>query len=303
MKKCLFIYNPVSGKSKKILKNLDYIKKRLEKRFDFVEIIKTEYPKHATLIASEKARFFDLIVCAGGDGTFNEVVQGIASKRQRPAISYIPAGTICDMAKNLSIPMSLKKALDITTAGVIKKGDICKINDNYFCYASAFGTYVEITFEANQTAKRKMGRIAYYFTLIKHTFRVKKMKLEITSNDESQKFDSILLLMANAKRIGGFTINRQGTISDGMIDLIIIKKGKIISPSTIWNLFLKGTKGIKNKKYATLIKVKEAKIEVNKDVVLNVDGEKSEKNKVFNIKVLNKHIDYVVDESKARFLG
>ena len=81
--KCVFIYNPNSGKGK-ITKKKDYIYKRLSEKFDNVEMIATEYPKHALEIASRVCEECDYLIFSGGDGTFNEIIQGIAPKEKRP---------------------------------------------------------------------------------------------------------------------------------------------------------------------------------------------------------------------------
>ena len=107
MKKCVVIYNPVSGKED--FKNkLDYVEKRFTDAGYDVEFICTKRPKHAIMIAKELGqKEFDLLVIAGGDGTFHEVINGLQFKTI-PRIGYIPSGTTCDFAHTLKISRDVR---------------------------------------------------------------------------------------------------------------------------------------------------------------------------------------------------
>ena len=108
---CIFIYNPNSGSSKNIVKNLDYIKEKLSTKYDVVDIVPTQYATHATKIANEACGVYDCLVLAGGDGTFNEVINGLAGNEVKPVVGYVPCGTVCDMANNLGMTKNVKNIL------------------------------------------------------------------------------------------------------------------------------------------------------------------------------------------------
>ena len=128
MKRARVIYNPTSGK--------EIIKKALPDVLDRLEQAGYEASAHATkgeYDATEAAKLacereYDLIIAAGGDGTLNEVIHGIAQEEKRPKVGIIPAGTTNDFARALRIPRDIKKAMDIILAGHSKKRDIGKVN-------------------------------------------------------------------------------------------------------------------------------------------------------------------------------
>lgn len=299
--KCLFIYNPVSGKSKKILKNLNYIKETLAKKYEVLDVVRTEYPKHATKLASEACGVYDVIVFSGGDGTFNEVIQGVAEKESRPILSYLPAGTACDMAKNLAIPRNFKKALKIAVSGSCKKSDVCKINDGYYIYIAGIGAYTDTTYNTNQNLKRKIGWLAYFIDGFKKTFSIKKIPMKLTANGETYKEEVLLLLIANSKSVGGFKFNPKGNLNDGKVDIIVVKQNIFKLPFNVWKLFIFGVNKMKNKKSYRFIKTDKVEIDVADNITWNIDGEASVKGKV-KIEVLKRHVTFLVDKRKARQL-
>src|SRR5699024_7213658 len=108
-------------------------------------------------------RGFDLIVAVGGDGTINEVINGIAGHEHRPKLGIIPAGTTNDFAKALNIPRDTKKALKIITNNHSKKLDIGKVNDQYFMNIAGGGELTEVSYEVPSKLKTMIGQLEYYF--------------------------------------------------------------------------------------------------------------------------------------------
>ena len=111
--KCLFIYNPLSGKNKKLMKHMEYIERRLGEKYDVVDIVPTQYAGHAVDLARESCGKYDALLFSGGDGTFSEVVKGIGENKNAPTLGFIPSGTVSDMATNYGIPRRIKEAIDI----------------------------------------------------------------------------------------------------------------------------------------------------------------------------------------------
>ena len=114
---CIFIYNPVSGKGK-IVAQKDYIVKELKEKFDKVDVYATKCAGDMSRVAREAVGKYDAIIFSGGDGTFNELLQGIAAFDELPILGYIPTGTTNDIAHTLGIPIRLRKALKTIKNGV-----------------------------------------------------------------------------------------------------------------------------------------------------------------------------------------
>ncbi len=89
----MFLYNPNSGKGK-VAKKIDYVRKKLEKKYDVVDIVETTSGADLEAKAREGALNYDVILFSGGDGTFNNVLQGVGESDV--TLGYIPSGTVND---------------------------------------------------------------------------------------------------------------------------------------------------------------------------------------------------------------
>lgn len=140
MKKMLWIVNPHAGRGAMRGKLIDCILTFQEAGFD-VTLHVTEGPEDATRVAQARAGEFDRIVCAGGDGTLNEVVTGLMQSKVRPPLGYIPAGTTNDFATSLGIPKVPAEAAAIAAKDRLQALDIGRFNSRYFNYIAAFGVF------------------------------------------------------------------------------------------------------------------------------------------------------------------
>ena len=102
-------------------------------------------------------------MCAGGDGTLHEVVNGLMALplSARPAVGYIPAGTTNDFAKNLSLPKSLEDMAATAAAGAPRPVDVGRFNDSHFIYVAAFGAFTDVAYSTPQATKSLLGHGAY----------------------------------------------------------------------------------------------------------------------------------------------
>ena len=98
--KCIFIYNPVGGKGK-ISQKLDYIVNELKKKYETVDVCATKQAGDMSHLARNAVDKYDAIIFAGGDGSFNEVVQGVADLEDIPELGYLPTGTTNDIRVTL----------------------------------------------------------------------------------------------------------------------------------------------------------------------------------------------------------
>ncbi len=272
--KCLFIYNPVSGKNKKLMKNMDYIEKKLKEKYDVVDIVPTQYAGHAIDLARNSCGKYDALIFSGGDGTFSEVVKGIGENKKAPTLGFIPSGTISDMANNYKIPRNIKKAIDVCVSGNRTKIDVCKINDSYFAYAGAFGTYAALALNASPKFKKKYGRMAYFMQGAKHVFDVDEKRVDITVGKRTFSQDAILTMVLNTKSVGGFSkFNYQNKLGDGKFDVVIVKKPQIKTPFNIWKLFVMGVSKFIDNDNVMVFSADSISINANEKVNWNLDGD------------------------------
>jgi diacylglycerol kinase (ATP) len=289
MKKCIVIYNPVSGKEDFQYK-LDYVKQRFTDADYEVEFISTQKPKHAITIAKEACdKEFDLLVIAGGDGTFHEVVNGLQFKKI-PRIGYIPSGTTCDFAHTLNIPRDVGKAIDIILNGEPVKMDIINSNKGKFVYVSAIGTYVDISYVTDSRLKKYLGPLAYFITGVKEFFTIPMMKVKIEHDGGTFRGYYSLMLVVNSKRVAGFNIIDKPRLDDGKVDVVLYKYVPFFNNILYFISFIITPKVIPGvRKFRT----KKLRITTDHHHKWNTDGEEANSGNL-DIKVMKQAIEIMV---------
>ena len=287
--KALVVYNPFSGKQK-LHKNLDYLKEKLSLKYD-VDVFCSCGEKSITNYLIDNAKNYDLIVTSGGDGTMNETVTGILKSNSSPALAYIPAGTMNDLAHMLELKKNIKKAVNIILNGEVAHMDVCKVNDSYFTYAAAAGKYTDISYKANHGLKKVFGKGAYYIQMIPEFSKRTKMNLKLTFEKQVVEGTYYVVLVLNTIRVGGFKFYRRKRVllDDGIIDVTLIRKHHVTWPRLL-NFFLRGDKAKDSQTYHT----NHFTIESDEKIQFNTDGEFSQVDDHFEIKVLKKALKIVV---------
>jgi len=297
--KCIFIYNPKSGKGK-VTKKLALIESTLKQKFSRVTIYATKSAEDTIRIAKDSCDKYDAIIFAGGDGTFNDIASGVSGCDIRPILGYIPTGTVNDIARNLRISRNIKKALKVITDGNYMYHDVGTINDSYFIYVSAIGTFTEVSYRTKQKAKKTFGRLAYVFDGLKEIVAPKTLNVHIETENESIEMKVPLVLITNTRSVGGIPFNRTGHLNDGEFDIILVKKGK--HTKGLINIAKLFTFGIGRKKVARhFISLRGSKIrvKVNDDITWCVDGEVGPKGEVL-IKNLHNHLRIYVPKKTIK---
>lgn len=296
-----FIYNPESG-SGKIERNAPFILQSFKDKGHDVEILKTMKPLDAKRFAKDSDH--DMLLVAGGDGTLNEVVNGIMDKAKKPKIAYIPTGTVNDVAHMLGIPMNVKKAVKmILETGITKKMDISKINDTYFTYAAATGRFTKASYDVKRSDKKRFGILAYVVRGITDLLFDYKMPLKVTYDGGVIDHTFTLLLFLNGPRVGGrnLYLMKKSKLNDGKIEARLFERHrfwaliKVLTFFAIGGLVMKGGHRLSSSFYEIETKGEQATID------WNTDGEKTEKNSV-RIQVYQEAIEIVVSPRAAKYV-
>lgn len=291
-----FIYNPESGNGK-ISKYKDYILNAFKEKGHEIEILQTKKSGDARIFASKPG--YDMILAAGGDGTLNEVVNGVMSQTNKPLVGYIPTGTVNDVAHMLGIPRNIKKAVKlILEDGVVKKMDLAKLNDRYFTYAAATGKFAKASYDIKRSDKKRFGSLAYVVRGITDMFHDYNMALKITHDEGVINRTFSLLLFLNGPRVGGINLflMKKSKINDGQIEARLFeRKGyftlfRVLSFFALGGLVTKGVHKLKSSYY---------KIEANSEIEWNTDGELVDKNTA-TIEVFKEALSIYVSKKTVR---
>ncbi|MCK9401140.1 MAG: diacylglycerol kinase family lipid kinase [Bacteroidales bacterium] len=263
-----FIYNPFSGVRK--LKGLeDLIRQNLDlNRFDYT-IQGTSSPKDAMRLASAAVQDnFDIVVAVGGDGTINEIVQGMGNT---PLIlGIIPNGSGNGLARHLEIPLEPEKAIKLINNLNTRTIDIASINGYPFASIAGLGFDARV---ANKYRKlKKRGFYGYTRVVMMEFFRYREREYTLSFNDQKITRRALLLSIANSNQFGYNTvIAPTAKPDDGLLDIVIVKKfpvGEI--PRMIGLLF---TGKIDQSPYIESFKTTEIFIVRKRGKRVNIDGE------------------------------
>ena len=159
MKKLLFIVNPRAGRTKSSAPLFDAVA-AFSRAGYLVRVFVTEAGGDACRAAAEWGSEYDVVACAGGDGTLNETISGLMTLEQRPLLGYLPNGSTNDSAASLHLSSDPRlAALDIA-GGQPHPLDIGRHNDRYFAYVASFGAFTRSSYSASQAAKNALGHFA-----------------------------------------------------------------------------------------------------------------------------------------------
>ena len=225
--KILFIFNPRAGK--------ETVKNRLG---DIIELFSSK--KHVTTVlatgaAGDATRFvrdmagdYDRVICAGGDGTLDEVVNGMYAREKKIPIGYIPAGSTNDFAVSLGIPVRVMDAARVSISRKLFDCDLGLFNGKPFVYVAAFGAFTEVSYETPQDVKNVLGHTAYVLEALKHLGDIKPVHMKVSSDDNNVEGDFIYGMITNSSSVGGIKniTGRQVDLSDGLFEVTLIRNPK-----------------------------------------------------------------------------
>lgn len=275
--KYIFIYNPESGQGK-LKKNLNYILDSLVKKYGEIEILKTTHQNHANEFLKESGENYDYVFASGGDGTLNEIVNGIATLDKKPVIGYIPTGTVNDVARSLKISRNPKKAVKVLTDGEVFEHDIFKVNDHFGTYVCCSGLFSLSSYKTPRKEKKAFGMLSYIRNGCNEIITAKPIELEFQSDLETIKTSSALILISNSRSTASFLFNKKAVLNDGKVDVFIFKSHKkFILLSEMLKVVRGFLFGIPRKRNKSVIfrQVDKFKLTVKDETPINIDGEKA----------------------------
>lgn len=202
MLKCVVIYNPNSGKLSNRL-GIKKLYKLLENYGYDTEIINTEYKGHAKEI-TKNLKHVDLLLCAGGDGTLNEVISGNIERKKPILLGHLPLGSVNDVAHMYGMTGDITKNTIMLLNGAQKNIDVCLINNNPFVYIACMGAYVDISYATPRKLKEKYGRLAYVIygiKQLKQNLQFYNIKYIIDGIEYEKKCSFIFI--TNSNRVAG----------------------------------------------------------------------------------------------------
>lgn len=291
MKKLLFIINPKAG----LKKNKHYIDEAVavfEEAGYKVGIKYTKKRADGTNIAKEYGDKVDLVVCMGGDGTLNEVMQGMIEGDVNTPLGYIPAGSTNDFATSLGLKSDPKEEAEFIVSHGTKPLDLGKFNGRYFVYTASAGIFTKTSYATPQDLKNRLGHFAYILTGVRELFHIRRLKLKIELENSTFEGKYIFAAINNATKVGGIMKLDKNMVefNDGVFELMLVEfpRGPIEFCKLAWKILLQKFTG-----KITLVQIRSARITDCSDIDWSLDGEKEKGQKVVNFEVVHNAINFI----------
>ena len=293
MKKLLFVINPYAGmrKAAKVLPELLAVFNRAD--YD-VRVYVTAEQKDAIVAVSRLAEDRDLVVCSGGDGTFNETVTGLMQANLQLPIGYIPSGSTNDFAASLHIPSDPVEAARQIVEGTPNSYDLGQFGDRYFSYVASFGAFTKASYSTPQSVKNLLGHMAYLLEGMQEISQIRKHHLKLTLDDgEVLEDDYIFGAICNSTSVGGImTLDpNKVDLRDGKFELLLIRAPK--NWQEISECLLALQKQQYNSAMMTFRSASQIRVEADPEMPWTLDGEKEDGHAVVQIRNLHRALQII----------
>lgn len=270
--KHLFIINPAAGKGRTV-KLIPGITEYCSSRDYRYEIVTTDYPGHATEIAKQKSDEEPCrIYSVGGDGTLNEVLNGMAGSSS--SLAVIPGGSGNDFIKSIIGNRIPDNILAATIEGTERLIDYARVNDKYFINISSVGFDAEVAYQTVHFKKLPLvsGKLAYILGILSTIAICKNHHMELILDDEVVSGKTLLIAAGIGRYYGGgvFALP-DAEIDDGLFDICYVEAQ---SRFNILRLFPQYIKGLhKTIRGVHMYRSKRVEIRAERPIPLNRDGE------------------------------
>lgn len=224
MRKLLFLVNPNAGQ-RRVNKSLTDIIGIFNEGGYEVTVFLTNGPGSGTQIVQERAKDYDLVVCAGGDGTLNETVTGVLRAGAVCPVGYIPCGSTNDFASTLKLSTDVVQAAKDIMMGAPVEYDVGRWGDRYFVYIASFGAFTRVSYTTPQNLKNALGHLAYVLSGIQELPQIRNIPIRLELDGEALEGEYLFGAVSNSTSVGGLlTINpRLVDLRDGKFEVMLVR--------------------------------------------------------------------------------
>ena len=298
MKKLLFILNPYAGQRKANRQLMEIVE--IFNRADYeVTVYITSRQGDAFETAQRYADKMDMIVCCGGDGTFNETAAGVLSSGTDVAVGYIPAGSTNDFANSLKLPTDILQAARIITNGSTRQLDIGSFNGRYFSYVASFGAFTRTSYTTPQSVKNALGHVAYLLSGIQELSQIKARPLRFELPDGRVLEDKYIFgAISNSTSVAGILTlaPERVDMSDGKLELMLVRAPR--DAMELADCLVALQRQTYNCAMMTFLSTESLKISAPGDMDWTIDGEHESGKEEISVDCLQHALRVVCQETK-----
>ena len=299
MKKLFFALNPYAGtrKANRVLPEILSVFNRAD--FD-VSVYITQGPGDLTAAIARLASHADLVVCCGGDGTFNETITGLLTAGLDKPVGYIPAGSTNDFANSLKLPTDPVAAARLIATGKPEPYDVCRFGSRYFSYVASFGAFTKASYSTPQNVKNALGHTAYLLEGIHELSQIRTSHVALELDGELLEDDYLFGAICNSTSIGGIlTLDpNQVDMKDGLFEVLLVRKPH--NPLELSDCVLALTTQDYNTPMLTLCSSARVEMESAEELAWSLDGEEAMGGKHTVIENLHSAVDIILNTNTKK---
>ena len=298
MKKLLFIMNPYAGqrKANRYLAEIIEIFNRAE--YEVITCMTTGQGD-AHNIVLRYAGQVDLVVCCGGDGTFNETASAVLKSGADLPVGYIPAGSTNDFAASLKLPTDILQAARTVVEGKPVRVDMGSFGGRYFSYVASFGAFTRASYATPQNVKNALGHVAYVLGGIQELSQIKARRLRFELPDGRVFEDDYLFgAISNSTSVGGILTLSPDKVdmTDGKLELLLIRSPKEAVELTDCLLALQ--RQTYNCAMMTFLSTESVKVSAPADMDWTLDGEREGARERIQVECLRHALQIICPEGR-----
>jgi YegS/Rv2252/BmrU family lipid kinase len=269
--RALIVFNPVAGQSSTMEDDLFAACEVWRSGGWIVELRPTAAPGDGAQIArTAAAEGYDIVVAAGGDGTVNEVINGLVGTRT--ALATLPIGTVNVWARELGMPLQPRAAAEALLTANVQQIDLGKAGDHYFLLMAGIGFDAAVTAEVRPHEKRRLGVLAYAVRAMLLATRFLGARTRITLDGRVIRSRILMIVIGNSQLYGGFVkLTARANMNDGLLDVCVIK-GKSLRGAP-WRIFSVVTRRYNRDPEVEYHRSRSIKIEANPPLPVQIDGD------------------------------
>jgi diacylglycerol kinase (ATP) len=234
----LIIYNPAAGQSNNLAKLIDRVAKLWNDGGWQAEIAATIAPGDATRRAQQAAEAgYDGVIAAGGDGTVNEVMNGLIGTST--ALGVLPLGTVNIWAREMGLSMDLLRAAASLAQSQLTQIDVGRAGDRYFLLMAGIGFDAAVTATVCAKEKKRLGAIAYVKQAVQIAWNFRGVRPKLRIDGKRVRGRILMVVIGNSQLYGGvLKFTAHATIDDGLLDVCVIKgQGMLSAPRRLISIF------------------------------------------------------------------
>jgi len=239
-----FVINGAAGAAN----DLAAVRQQISSRLPRARLLLSREPGDVTTLARSAAQQSDIVIAAGGDGTLNEVVNGLAEHFSAVRLGLLPLGTGNDFARAIGMPDSLSASIETLLLGETKRVDVIRVKTatrvHYMINVSAGGFSAQVDEKLTDDVKERWGPLCYARSFVAALAELQDYRTEIVLDDGAERLDAPAynVIVANGRYVaGGVPIAPSARIDDGAADLIILPVASLPRLALLARATLAGT--------------------------------------------------------------